>query len=75
MTPQISLPIRIYESSYHSNLGVYVYKVPWSEFPIVSTDPHYPHRGCACAGAPGEVMRTLHGYLAHKKPQPPLGPP
>jgi len=30
--------------SYQSTLdAVYVYEVPWSEFPIIPSYPHYPH--------------------------------
>jgi len=33
-----------YDFSYQSTLdAVYVYVVPWSEFPIVPSYPHYPH--------------------------------
>jgi hypothetical protein len=30
---------------------VYVYEVPWSEFPIVPSYPHYPHRCTCCPDA------------------------
>ena len=34
-------------SHYQSTLdAVYVYVVPWSEFPIVPSYPHYPHGAC-----------------------------
>ena len=34
------------DSHYQSTLdAVYVYEVPWSEFPIIPSYPHYPHLG------------------------------
>jgi len=44
-------------SHYQSTLdAVYVYVVPWSEFPIVPSYPHYPHSRC---GARWEQLETL----------------
>ena len=35
------------DSHYQFTLdAVYVYVVPWSEFPIVPSYPHYPHPAC-----------------------------
>ena len=40
----------LYDSSYQSTLdAVYVYVVPWSEFPIVPSYPDYPQYGCVQA--------------------------
>ena len=35
-----------HDSHYPSTVdAAYVYVVPWSEFPIVPSNPHYPHPG------------------------------
>ena len=38
-------PRVLWVSHYQSTLAVYVYVVPWSEFPIIPSYPHYPQGG------------------------------
>ena len=46
----------VYDSPYQSTLdAVYVYIVPWSEFPIVPSYPHYPQSG----SLPGWIIAKL----------------
>ena len=48
------------DSHYQSTLdAVYVYVVPWSEFPIVPSYPHYPHR----CRAKREHLGRVYGLL------------
>ena len=43
-TPKYSYMTVVSDSHYQSTVdAVYVYVVPWSEFPIVPSYPHYPH--------------------------------
>ena len=47
----------VFDSHYHSSLDVvYVYIVPWSEFPIVPSYPQFP-QGAGGTGA-GEACNT-----------------
>ena len=39
--------------------AVYVYEVPWSEFPIVPLPPHYPHGGGVAQLARAELDQTV----------------
>jgi len=59
------------DSHYQSTLDVvYVYVVPWSEFPIVPSYPHYPQLGLERVHAPPMPALILQGYLDHKKQRP-----
>ena len=53
---------RIYDSAYHSTLDVYVYKVGWSEFPIISSDPHDPQVVWGAGSRDEMCIDAIHYY-------------
>ena len=46
------------DSHYQSTLdAVYAHVVPWSEFPIVHSYPHYPHGGGCGTGSQSPILK------------------
>ena len=43
----------VYDPHYQSSRDVHVHVVPWSEFPIVPSCPHYPHGAVGGGGRKG----------------------
>ena len=49
------------DSHDQSTLAVYVYSVPWSEFPFISSYPHYPQFSHVI----GEKICRVYGDRSH----------